>query len=97
MVRRSRFAHHDDPGARSSPRAVPPAIGDDAELLPVMEIHGVPRADVEAMLRAGGLDIVTVQDTDKAAGWHDYWYVAVQARARRATAGGAYAICCTRR
>jgi SAM-dependent methyltransferase len=46
--------------------------------VPVMEIHGIPRADVEATLGAGGLQIVTVQATDKAAGWNDYWYVAVK-------------------
>ncbi len=50
----------------------------EAEFLPVMEIHGIPRADVEAALVAGGLDIVTVQETDKAAGWRDYWYVGVK-------------------
>jgi hypothetical protein len=52
--------------------------GDEDEILPVMEIHGVPRAQVEATLRENGLDIVTVQETDRAAGWHDYFYVAVK-------------------
>jgi SAM-dependent methyltransferase len=52
--------------------------GDEDEILPVMEIHGVPRARVEATLRENGLDIVTVQETDRAAGWHDYFYVAVK-------------------
>jgi SAM-dependent methyltransferase len=51
---------------------------EDPELVPVMEMHGIPREQVEAMLRAGGLDIVTVKDADKAAGWRDYWYVAVK-------------------
>jgi SAM-dependent methyltransferase len=53
------------------------ATADDA-IIPVMEMHGVPRPEVEALLRGGGLDIVTVQATDKAAGWNDYWYVAVK-------------------
>src|SRR5439155_16684482 len=47
-------------------------------LLPVMEIHGIPRADVEALLQTRGLEIVAVQETDKAAGWRDNWYVAVK-------------------
>jgi hypothetical protein len=41
-------------------------------------MHGIPRAEVEAELRARGLDIVIVQETDKAAGWRDFWYVAVK-------------------
>ena len=52
-----------------------------------MEIHGIPRAEVEAMLHARDSTIVAVQETDKAAGWRDYWYVAVKPegapRARR--------------
>ena len=52
-----------------------------------MEIHGIPRANVEALLQAHGLEIVEVRETDKAAGWRDYWYVAVKrehkARPRR--------------
>ena len=59
------------------PRATAPAR-DEPEILPVMEIHGIPRAEVEALLRARDLAIVTVQETDKAAGWRDYWYVAVK-------------------
>ena len=59
----------------------------DAPIVPVMEMHGIPRAEVEAMLRAKRLDIVMVQETDKAAGWRDFWYVAVKpdptARPRR--------------
>jgi SAM-dependent methyltransferase len=68
------------------PRTTAPAR-DEPEILPVMEIHGIPRAEVEAMLHARDLAIVAVQETDKAAGWRDYWYVAVKPegapRARR--------------
>jgi hypothetical protein len=57
---------------------------DEPQILPVMEIHGIPRAEVEALLRADGLEIVAVNETDKAAGWRDYWYVATMpAGARR--------------
>jgi SAM-dependent methyltransferase len=57
---------------------------DEPQILPVMEIHGIPRAEVEALLRADGLEIVAVNETDKAAGWRDYWYVAKKpAGARR--------------
>ena len=51
---------------------------DEPEILPVMEIHGIPRAEVEALLRERALTIAAVQETDKAAGWRDYWYVAVK-------------------
>ncbi|MDP9334879.1 MAG: class I SAM-dependent methyltransferase [Actinomycetota bacterium] len=51
---------------------------DETAIVPVMEIHGIPRADVEALLQRHGLEIVAVQETDKAAGWRDYWYVAVK-------------------
>jgi hypothetical protein len=61
---------------RVVPRTSPPSVAD--AIIPVMEMHGVPRADVEEILRRGGLDIVTVEPTDKAAGWNDYWYVAVK-------------------
>jgi SAM-dependent methyltransferase len=75
------FADHGSPTttipvqvvARDATRA-----DEEPELLPVMEIHGIERADVEATLRAGGLDIVIVEETDKAAGWRDYWYVATK-------------------
>jgi hypothetical protein len=56
-------------------------------IVPIMEMHGIPRAQVEAELRTRGLQIVVVQETDKAAGWRDYWYVSVKptgtARPRR--------------
>jgi SAM-dependent methyltransferase len=68
------------------PRTETPA-GDETAIVPVMEIHGIPRANVEALLQAHGLEIVAVRETDKAAGWRDYWYVAVKregaARPRR--------------
>jgi SAM-dependent methyltransferase len=59
------------------PRTVVPGVG-GAPIVPIMEMHGIPRAEVEATLRARGLEIVIVQETDKAAGWRDYWYVAVK-------------------
>jgi hypothetical protein len=74
------FADRGSPTTTIEVRVVPrsrAATTDDA-IIPVMEMHGVPRPEVEALLRAGGLDLVTVQATDKAAGWHDYWYVAVK-------------------
>jgi SAM-dependent methyltransferase len=68
------------------PRTAAPPTADEP-IVPVMEMHGIPRAEVEAMLRAHRLDIVLVQETDKAAGWRDFWYVAVKrdptARPRR--------------
>ena len=75
------FADH---GSRTTtiPVRVVPRAGasenDEPELLPVMEIHGIDRADVEQLLREGGLEIVVVKETDKAAGWRDYWYVAMK-------------------
>ncbi len=54
------------------------AMDDESLLEPVMEIHGIPRANVESELRRGGLDLRAVRETDKADGWHDYWYVAVK-------------------
>jgi SAM-dependent methyltransferase len=84
------FADHGSPTATIPVQVVPRAAAraaDEPELLPVMEIHGIERTEVETTLRAGGLEIVTVQETDKAAGWRDYWYVAtkpaVGARGRR--------------
>ncbi len=59
------------------PRSGVPAR-DEMAIVPVMEIHGIPRAAVEALLQTHGLEIVAVQETDKAAGWRDYWYVAVK-------------------
>jgi SAM-dependent methyltransferase len=61
---------------RVMPRTSAPSVAD--AIIPVMEMHGVPRPAVEVMLRRGGLDIVRVEPTDKAAGWNDYWYVAVK-------------------
>lgn len=51
---------------------------DEDRIDPVMEVYGVPRAEVEAQLRALGLHVVSVEETDMAGGWRDYWYVAVK-------------------
>ncbi len=74
------FADRGSPTTTIDVRVVPRKAGGSADdaIIPVMEMHGVPRTEVEAILRDGGLDIVTVQATDKAAGWHDYWYVAAK-------------------
>ena len=74
------FADRGSPTATIPVQVVPrgEAAAEDAPFVPVMEIHGIPRGEVEAILRTGGVEIVTVQATDKAAGWHDYWYVAVK-------------------
>jgi SAM-dependent methyltransferase len=74
------FADRGSPTATVAVTVVPRthASSDDDAIVPVMEMHGIPRAEVEAILGAGGLDIVAVQPTDKAAGWNDYWYVAVK-------------------
>ena len=75
------FADRGSPTATIPVQVVPRTDVDpteEPELLPVMEIHGIARADVEETLRAGGLEIVTVRETDKAAGWRDYWYVATK-------------------
>jgi SAM-dependent methyltransferase len=48
------------------------------ETLPVMEIYGIRRANVEAMLLAGGVEITSVRESDRANGWCDYWYVGVK-------------------
>lgn len=64
---------------------VVPRTGDDAEddpeTLPVMEIYGVRRANVEAILLAGAVDVVTVKESDRAFGWCDYWYVGIKREA----------------
>ncbi len=75
------YADHGSPTTTVPVEVVPRGetqARDEIELIPVMEMHGVPRADVEARLRAGGLDLITVQEADKSAGWRDYWYVAVK-------------------
>ncbi len=74
------FADRGSPTTTIPVQVVPSTAAPDAEpeLVPVMEIHGIPRPDVEALLRAGGMDIVLVQETDKASGWRDYWYIAVK-------------------
>jgi hypothetical protein len=75
------FADRGSPTATIPVQVVPRSAehaAEEPELLPVMEIHGVARAEVEDTLRAGGLEIVTVQETDRAAGWRDYWYVATK-------------------
>lgn len=84
------FADHGSPTVMVPVHVVPrTAVVPEAEtaIVPIMEMHGIPRAEVEAELRARGLDIVIVQETDKAAGWRDFWYVAVKpsgsARTRR--------------
>jgi SAM-dependent methyltransferase len=74
------FADRGSPTTTVDVHVVPrahPGSTDDA-IIPVMEMHGVPRAEVEEILTGGGLDIVAVRATDKAAGWNDYWYVAVK-------------------
>jgi SAM-dependent methyltransferase len=82
------FADRGSPTTTIPVQVVPrtEASGDTA-IVPVMEIHGIPRANVEALLQAHGVEIVEVRETDKAAGWRDYWYVAVKrehkARPRR--------------
>ena len=75
------FAERGSPISTIPVQVVPRAAAranDDPELLPVMEIHGVPREQVESTLRAGGLEIITVEETDRAAGWRDFWYVAMK-------------------
>jgi len=73
------FGDRGSPTATIAVEVTPRRTDQDAgepEILPVMEIHGIARQEVETLLRNGGTDIVTVRDTDKAAGWQDYWYVA---------------------
>jgi SAM-dependent methyltransferase len=84
------FADRGSPSTMIPVQVVPrtaASAGDDTAIVPVMEIHGIPRANVEALLQAHGLEIVAVRETDKAAGWRDYFYVAVKregaARPRR--------------
>ena len=83
------FADQGSPTVTIPVRVVPRTGGADADaaIVPVMEMHGIPRAQVEAELRARGLGIVVVQEAEKAPGWRDYWYVAVKrepgTRARR--------------
>ena len=75
------FADHGSPTVTVPVHVVPRTTvvseADDV-IVPIMEMHGIPRAQVEADLRARGLDIVLVQETDKAAGWRDFWYIAVK-------------------
>jgi len=52
-----------------------PDARDEQETLPVMEIYGIRRANVEAILLAGAVEIVAVRESDRAHGWCDYWYV----------------------
>jgi SAM-dependent methyltransferase len=83
------FADRGSPTVTIPVEVLPRRHAEAAEtaIVPVMEMHGIPRAEVEAQLRRSGLDVVAVRETDKAAGWRDYWYVAVKragsARARR--------------
>jgi SAM-dependent methyltransferase len=51
---------------------------DEHETLPVMEIYGIRRANVEAILLAGAVEIIAVRESDRANGWCDYWYVGVK-------------------
>jgi SAM-dependent methyltransferase len=74
------FADRGSPTATVSVHVVPrthSAPADDA-IDPVMEMHGVPRDEVEHILSRGGLDVVKVQATDNAVGWYDFWYVAAK-------------------
>jgi hypothetical protein len=52
-----------------------PDAHDEQETLPVMEIYGIRRANVEAILLAGAVEIVAVRESDRANGWSDYWYI----------------------
>jgi hypothetical protein len=65
-------------------RTGPDADG-DPETLPVMEIHGIRRANVEAILLAGGVDIMLVQESGCAVGWCDYRYVGTKREPRAET------------
>jgi SAM-dependent methyltransferase len=42
---------------------------------PMTEVHAIRRANVETILLAGSVDLVVVQESDRVAGWCDYWYV----------------------
>jgi hypothetical protein len=42
---------------------------------PVMETHGIRRANVEAILLAGAVDVSAVRETNRSDGWCDLWYV----------------------
>jgi SAM-dependent methyltransferase len=55
-----------------------PDADEEPAMLPVMEIHGIRRANVEAILLAGAVDIVLVQEAHSAEGWCDYWYIGVK-------------------
>jgi SAM-dependent methyltransferase len=56
--------------------------GPDAEhepaTRPVMETHGIRRANVEAILLAGTVEVLAVRESDRSDGWSDNWYVGVK-------------------
>jgi SAM-dependent methyltransferase len=63
----------------SHPLPADDSDADDApETRPANEIHGVRRANVEAILLAGAVELVVVKESDRAPGWSDYWYVGVK-------------------
>ena len=55
-----------------------PLAAGEPETPPVTEIHGIRRANVEALLLAGAVNLVLVEGSDRADGWCEYRYVGIK-------------------